>query len=112
MNEKLANSLSLLKREIENSEEMKKLKFLDKQMSENEVVIRLAYKKDMASVKYDDALKHFGENSQEANSAQKELYQAKLKLDKNELVIQYMEQYKIVKKMYDKINEELFVPFK
>lgn len=111
MNEKLADSLVNLKQEIENSEEMKKLRILDKELNEDETAMKLAYKKDMLAIQYEDAIKHFGENSKEANLAQKELYQAKLELDNNETVKRYMEQYKIVRKMYDKINEELFNPF-
>ena len=111
MNEILLNKLNELKDEISNSNEVKKLRELDALLNKNEEVMKLAYAKDMASVAYEDALKHFGDNSQETLDAQKKLHEAKLQLDTHELVKQYNEQFKIVRKMYDKINEELFNPF-
>lgn len=111
MDQKLLSELEVLKREINDSEEVKKLQVLNDELNKNEEVMKLAYQKDVKSTKYDDAIRHFGENSKEAEQAQKELYQAKLALDSHELVKRYNEQFKIVRKMYDKINEELFHPF-
>ena len=53
---------------------MKKLNELNEKMENDEEVIKLAYAKDMASVNYDDSIRHFGENSNEAKAAQKQLY--------------------------------------
>ena len=65
----------------------------------------------MAVLEYEDALKHFGENSKEAATAQKKLYEAKLNLDLNPLVKEYNEAFKEVRKIYDLINKELFGEF-
>ena len=111
MNQKLYDKVSLLKNEIENSPEVKELNRLNFLLENDEEVMKLCYRKDCAVTVYEDALKHFGENSDEAIKAQKALHQAKLALDNNELVKQYNEQYKIVRKIYDKINEEIFNPF-
>lgn len=111
MDEILADKLDLLKSEIENHPDVIKLNELDKLLNENEEVMKLAYKKDIAITKYEDAMRYFGENSDEALTAQKELHQAKLELDKNELVMMYNNQFKKVRKLYDKINEEIFNPF-
>lgn len=111
MNEKLAEKASKLKEEIESLPEVKELERLNKLLNENEEVMQLSYKKDMAGIKYEDSVRYFGEKSDEARRAQKALYQAKLELDNNELVKKYNEQYKKVRKIYDKINEEIFNPF-
>lgn len=111
MNSPLLEKITKLKDEIDNSPEVKELNRLNELLENNNEVMRLCYKKDIAVTNYEDALKHFGDNSPEVKNAQKELYQAKLALDSNDLVKQYNEQYKIVKKIYDKINEEIFNPF-
>lgn len=111
MNQNLLDKATSLKSTIENDEEVKKLKELDALLNDDEEVMKLCYKKDMAVTSYEDALRHFGENSDEAITAQKVLYQAKLALDTNELVKRYNLQYKKVRKLYDKINEELFNSF-
>ncbi|MBQ0009031.1 MAG: YlbF family regulator [Firmicutes bacterium] len=111
MNQTLFEKVAKLKEEINNSPEVKELNRLNSLLENNEEVMRLCYKKDCAVTNYEDALKHFGENSEEAIKTQKALHQAKLELDSNELVKQYNEQFKIVRKIYDKINEEIFNPF-
>ena len=111
MNEILASKLTSLKEQIEKHPDVVKLNELDKKLNDNEDVMKLAYKKDIAVSKYEDAMRYFGENSKEALEAQKVLYQAKLELDENPFVLEYNNQYKIVKKLYEKINKELFNPF-
>lgn len=111
MNQNLLEKVTNLKEEINNSPEVKELNRLNSLLENDEEVMKLCYRKDCAVTKYEDALKHFGENSDEAIQAQKELHQAKLELDSNELVKKYNEQFKIVRKIYDKINEEIFNPF-
>ena len=111
MNEKLLEKVVDLKKEIDSSSEVIELERLNKLLNENEEAMRLCYKKDLCVTKYEDAIRIFGQNSEEASNAQKALHQAKLDLDNHELVKQYNEQYKKVRKMYDKINEEIFNPF-
>ena len=110
MNQNLYDKASKLKEEIESLPEVKELERLSKELHENDEVMKLSYRKDVASTKYEDAIRYFGKDSKEAELAQKELYQAKLELDTNELVKAYNEQYKKVRKIYDKINEEIFNP--
>lgn len=111
MNQNLLEKASEIKQEIESLPEVIELKRLDKLLNENEEVMKLCYRKDVAATKFEDAVRYFGKESDEAAQAQKVLYQAKLELDKNELVKAYNEQYKEVRKIYDKINEEIFNPF-
>ena len=112
MNQSLLDKLNELKEEIEKSPEVLELNRLNSLLENNEEVMRLCYRKDVAVTNYEDALKHFGESSKEASQAQKLLYEAKLNLDNNELVKKYHKQYSIVREMYDKINEVVFNPFK
>lgn len=111
MNEKIAEKAAKLKAEIESLPEVKELERLNKLLNENEEVMKLSYRKDSCALKYEDAVRFFGDKSDEAKSAQKALYQAKLELDTHELVKAYNEAYKKVRKIYDKINEEIFNPF-
>lgn len=108
MNQELYDKVEALKKEIDNSPEVKELNRLNSLLEKDEDVMRLCYKKDMAVLAYEDALKHFGEQSVELEKAQKALAQAKLELDLNPLVKEYNKQFKIVNSMYDKINKEIF----
>ena len=111
MNEKLLEKVSELKDKIETLPEIVELERLNKLLNDNDEVMKLCYRKDVAATKYEDTIRYFGENSEEAKAAQKALHQAKLDLDENDLVKQYNKQYKKVRKIYDKINEEIFNPF-
>ena len=111
MNQKLAEKALELKEGINSLPEVIELERLNKLLNENEEVMKLCYCKDICATKYEDAVKYFGLESDEARGAQKALYQAKLELDSNELVKEYNAQYKLVRKIYDKINEEIFNPF-
>ena len=111
MNEKLSEKATQLKAEIDSLPEVKELERLNKLLNENEEVMKLCYKKDVAATKFEDAVRYFGKESDETIEAQKILYQAKLELDNNELVKAYNKQYKKVRLIYDKINEEIFNPF-
>jgi len=111
MDQILLEKASKLKEELDNLPEVKELERLNKLLNENEDVMRLAYKKDMCATKYEDAIRYFGKESDEAILAQKQLHLAKLELDKHELVKEYNKQYKIVREIYDKINKEIFNPF-
>ena len=108
MNQILLDKTLRLKEKLESLPEVKELERLNKLLNENDEVMTLAYKKDIASIKYEDAIRYFGENSKEAENAQKELHKAKLELDKHELVVTYNKQYKVVRQIYDRINKELF----
>ncbi len=44
--------------------------------------------------------------------AQKRLSEFKLKVDSHPLVLAYVQQYALVRKLYDLVNAELFKPFK
>ena len=112
MTNSLVEKLTLLKKELESDPRVLKLNELDKKLNENEEVMKLAYKKDMASVEFDDALKHFGENSKEAKEALKKLHDAKYDLDVHPLVDEYQKAYKEVRLLYEHVSKELFGEFR
>lgn len=100
-----------LKELLEEDPRVKRLNELEKKMNEDEEVMSLAYKKDMAAVKYSDILNHFSEESEEAKKALKELHEAKLKLDNHPVVKEYMKAYIEVRELYGEINEIVFANF-
>ena len=100
-----------LKELLEKDPRIIKLNELEKKMNEDEEVMSLAYKKDMASVNYSDVLNHFSEDSEAAKKALKELHEAKLKLDNHPLVKEYLSAYVEVRELYEQINEILFANF-
>ena len=112
MTNSLVEKLTLLKKELESDPRVLKLNELDKKLNENEEVMKLAYKKDMASVEFDDALKHFGKNSKEAKEALKKLHDAKYALDVHPLVDEYQKAYKEVRLLYEHVSKELFGDFR
>ena len=97
-----------LKELIDNDPRLSKLNSLEKRMNDDEEVMSLAYKKDMAAVRYSDTLNHFSEDSKEAKEALKELHLSKKNLDENPLVREYLNAYKEVRNLYLDINNILF----
>ena len=111
MDDKLYESLVLLKEGIEKDPRVIRLNELDEKLNHNEEVMVLSYKKDTANTFYNDALKFFKEDSKEVKDAQKALYEAKLNLNNHPLVKEYNEAYKEVRLLYEMINKELFNDF-
>lgn len=108
----LLEKLLSLKKELENDSRVLLLEELEQKMNADKEVMLLAYKKDMASVEFDDALKHFGENSHEAKQALKKLHEAKYYLDSHPVVKEYNNAYKEVRLLYEHVSKELFGEYK
>lgn len=111
MNEEIYQKAEKLKEILENDPRIIRLNEAEKRMDESEEVMALAYKKDMAAVKYSDTLNHFSEDSEEAQKALKELHEAKFNLDSHPLVKDYLKSYKEVRELYEEINKILFSSF-
>ena len=77
-------------------------------MSNDEIAMKLSYKKDLAVDSYDFAISHFPKESKEVKKAQEELHLAKLELDKCESVRNYLDAYSKVRDLYMEINSILF----
>jgi len=111
MNQTLLEKLNLLKNALDNDERVILLNSLDKEISNNEEVMKLSYKKDVMVSEYEEASRHFSEGSKELEIAQKKLYEAKLVLDSHPLVVKYNKAYQEVRKLYENVNNELFKEF-
>ncbi len=111
MNEDIYAKALELKNNLDNDERIIKLNDLEKKMNEDESVMALAYKKDVASTEYSDILKHYSQDSKEAKEALKKLHLAKEELDNHPLVREYLNAYIEVRDLYSNINEILFSNF-
>ena len=96
---------------IKNDVNFKQLDILEKEMNNNEEVIKLSYKKDVACAHYSDLLKIYKENDPEVSLALKELNSAKKDLDTHPLVSKYLKTYSEVRKILFEMNNILFSEF-
>ena len=108
MNEKTYSLTIALKESIKNHPSVILLNKKEKEMENNEEVMKLSFQKDQANEKYNDMVRYYGENSQEASLALKELHEAKKNLDSHQLVQEYLKAYKDVRELYQEINSLLF----
>ncbi len=111
MNASLYDELYELRYVIRNDKRFLALKELDEKLNENEEVMKLSYQKEMAIVEYEDALNHFGKNSEELKKAQQKLAKCKLELDNHPLVKEYYLALRKVREMDQQINDKLFHDF-
>lgn len=112
MDIKLNELTQELKEQMNNDPRFILLDKLEKEISENEEIMRLAYKKDMASLAYSDKLKIYSEDSLEIEPYRRALYEAKLALDTHPLIIEYNKAYKNVREVIDNVNNIIFTGFK
>lgn len=112
MDIKLTELTHDLKQKMEKDPRFIRLNRLEKEISENEEIMRLAYKKDMAALVYSDDLKIYNENNPIIDKDRSELYQAKLALDSHPLIIEYNKAYKEVREVIDNVNNIIFTDFK
>ena len=70
-----------------------------------------AYYFQRAQDEYNDALRHYKEESEEVKKAQKTLFEKKKALDEHPLVQAYLKAYKAVREVYEEIQQTLFEPF-
>ena len=100
-----------LKEVMESDERVIKLKQDEFRMENNEEVMRLSYAFSCAQDEYNDILKHFKAESEEAKKYQRKLFETKTKLDSHPLVKNYLQSYQAVRLMYNQIQREIFKPF-
>ncbi len=97
-----------LKELLSSDERVILLNSLEKEMNDNEEVMKLSYKKDMEVSNLEFMMNHFSNESEEVKMAQKKLHEAKLELDNHPLVRKYLNAYSEVRDLYMNINEKLF----
>lgn len=107
----MLKKISDLRDALESDSRVLKLAASEKQMESSDEIMRLAYSKDIAETAYNDAIRHFGEDSPDVRHAQKALFKAKTELDSHPLVRDYLASYRDVRLLYERINDELFSPF-
>ena len=100
-----------LKVALENDPRVIRLNELEKELNNSQEVILLAMKKDQANNDYNDILRHFSKESEEAIKYQRILYEAKKALDEHPLVKEYNATYKEVRELYSQISDILFSSF-
>ena len=111
MDQKLFDLTNEMKEAMKNDPRFILLNKLEKEVNENEEIMSLAYRKDLAITNYSDLLKIYNENAPEVEGARKALYQAKLALDNHPLIIEYNKAYKEVKDVLDNVNNIIFDSF-
>lgn len=108
MTQEIYELANRLKKEIDSDERIIVLNSLENQLNDSEVIMKLAYRKDIAVDKYNDMLRIYKDDSEEVINARKELATAKKELEENDLVRQYLKAYQQVRILYQNINETLF----
>lgn len=111
MDGSLLEKIYALKDAINNDPRVLDLLKKEKNMEENEEVMVLSYHYSRAQDEYNNALKHYKEDSDEIKIYQKKLFEAKQKLDSHCLVKDYLKAYKEVRLMYKEIEELIINPF-
>lgn len=112
MNEELLNQISILKENIVNSDEYRNLLKAEKEMEQSNEVMILSYKKDMAIVDYEDALKRYSRNSIEVLKAEKILSATAYNLNQHPLVKSYKENLDKLNQLYEEIDKIIFTGIK
>src|SRR5574344_2300146 len=112
MNEKLLEDLNCLKESIKESDEYKDVLNKNSLLENSDEVKLLSYKKDMAIVEYEDALKHYNKNSQEVLNVEKVMAKSIYELNNHKLVKEYNASFAKLNNVYEEINQELFSFYK
>ena len=97
---------------MKEDERLLRLSELETLLEKDEEAIKLSGILKSKEEAYSFSLSSFGEGSEEARKAQKELYEAKKELDSLPLVKEYNEAYTKVRDLYMLIDDILFSPFR
>ena len=112
MDDKIYFLTKSLREEMDKDIRFQNLLRLEKEINDNEEVIKLAYKKDMANTKYNDLLKYYKEEDEIVIEARKELFESKKTLDSHPLVKEYLKAYSEVEQLLYQMNNILLRDFK
>ena len=108
MDEKVLSLTYQLKSALDNDPRVILLNKLEQEMNNNEEVMALSYRKDMALDRYNEMVKYFKDDSEEVVKARRLLAEAKKELESHPLVREYLSAYQQVRLLYEHINETLF----
>lgn len=108
MDSELLIKCSLLNELIHDSNEYKEYIEMENKINNNEELMRLAYKKDLIIMDYEDAINHYGRNSKEVLSINIKLKEVMDEINKIEDVKIYYEKLNNLNKLYEEIDNKLF----
>lgn len=108
MNLRQIELINILSEKIKESDVYKEYLNSEKEIENSEEVALLSYKKDMALVQYEDALRHFDKNSKEVLEASRHVSKAIFSLNNHKLVVKYNKKLANLNYFLNEINKELF----
>ena len=111
MDDTLLNLIYDLKFILKNQKCIIDLNKVEELMENNDEIKLLAYKLDMATIAYSDALKIYEKDEDKIKPFYDSIVKANDALNSHELVKEYNILYKAVKNISKDINEVLFKPF-
>lgn len=112
MDDKIYFLAKELKITLDNDERIIRLNEIEKRMNDNEEVMALSYRKDLASDKYSDLLKIYSEDDEIVLNARRELIARKEELESHPVVKEYLKAYSEVRMLLFELNNILFRDFK
>lgn len=110
MNQEIYDILMQLKTLLNDDSRIKHLIKANENLENSDEAKILSFKMDNALREYNDILKIYPLESDEAKKYQHNLFLAKKELDKLDVVKRYNKAYKEVRELYKYINEEIFMP--
>lgn len=108
MEEKVYLLCKKINESLKNDYAFKQLNEVEKEINNNDEVIKLAYKKDVYCSEYSDLLKIYKDDSKEVKESLKRLNEAKAALDNHPLVKKYLKLYSEAKQIMYEMNSILF----
>ncbi len=108
MNEELLLKCYELNELIHESKEYQEFIKIEEKINHNEELMKLAYKKDLVIMDYEDALKHFSKNSKEVLKEQIKLKEIMDQINSIDDVKIYNEKLNNLNKLYEEIDNKLF----
>ena len=104
MEQGLLDKILDLKKALDNEDIVKKLNDIELKMENDDIVKAHAYRLDCACIQYSDALKIYDIDNPILKTYHDKINQAKIELDGLNIVRQYYESFRQVRKLYDEIN--------
>lgn len=108
MNRQTISSAYELKEALEKDQSFITLNKCEEEMSNDEEVMALCYKKDLLNDEYNDMVRLFPLDSEEVKKAQKRFYEAKKAFESHPKVRDYLKAYSEVRELLDEVNKILF----
>ncbi len=112
MNERTYSALLKLKEAIQKDPRLTSLKEAEKALNDDPAAIKLSKEKDALTEAYEDALFHYGENSEVTKAAWHNLYIRKKELDELPSSESYRKAYAPLAQIYRELDLILFSPYR